>query len=198
MMVPGTDIHRDRKSDGMSDQSSGSGSQPRRAGSRRAGSLVTALAGLALLAAACGGGGSSAAGKPAAYQKSLAFAQCMRARGEPSWPDPTSQGTFSAGQIDINAPQYHSALAACLSLLPPGVAPLQLSAAQQQELLSWALKMAACMRTHGITRWPDPTPREARTGRFSLAGSGISHREAMSPPVQSAFHACMKATGGGP
>jgi hypothetical protein len=195
-MVPGAGIHRGPKDDGMSDHTSGSGGRPRAAGPRRAGSMVTTLAGIALLVAACGGGGSSAAGKPGAYQKSLAFAQCMRAHGEPSWPDPTSQGTFSAAQIDIASPQYHSALGACISLLPPGVAPLQLNAAQQQELLSQALKMAACMRGHGITKWPDPTPQEARTGRFSLAGSGISHREAMSPLIQSALHACEKATGG--
>ena len=38
--------------------------------------------------------GASVAAGSAAYQKAVAFAQCMRSHGEPGWPDPNSQGNF--------------------------------------------------------------------------------------------------------
>jgi len=66
-----------------------------RHGRRRPGALVVVLAGIALLVAACGAGGSPVAAGPTAYQKSLAYAQCMRAHGEPGFPIPAARGISS-------------------------------------------------------------------------------------------------------
>jgi hypothetical protein len=67
-----------------------------RRGCRRPGALAAALAGIALLAAACGGGGSPVAAGSTAYQKSVAYAQCMRAHGEPGYPDPPAMAASSS------------------------------------------------------------------------------------------------------
>ena len=82
---------------------------PQRQSRLRTGPLTAALAGVALLAAACGGGPATltAAQK---YQKDIAYAQCMRSHGEPSWPDPNSQGDFvfdnPGTSLDLSSPQY--------------------------------------------------------------------------------------------
>ncbi len=122
---------------------------------RRAGVLAAAGAAIALLAAACGGGGSPALAGTTAYQKALAYAQCMRAHGEPSYPDPTSNGGFIInGQKDhLNGQLMQSANKTCQHLLPKS-APM--TAAQQRQVTAQALKYVACMRTHGIPDMPDP------------------------------------------
>jgi hypothetical protein len=161
-------------------------------GGRRAGILTAAAAGTALLAAACGSGGSSAATGSTAYQKALEFAQCVRTHGEPTWPDPTSGGTFSIGQIDINAPQYSTALKDCRSL-DSSFLQIQLSTTQQQTLMRAALKEAACIRAHGIPNFPDPSVQEIKSQLgavvFALGGTGLDPN---SPFLQSAADACSK------
>jgi hypothetical protein len=170
----------------------GSGGRRQHAGLPRAIVLAAVLAGVTLLTAACGSGGAPAAGQSKAYQKALEFVQCMRTHGMPTFPDPTSQGTVSDSQANVNSPQVLSAYGACRSLLPAGA--LQLSAAQQQELITKGLKFAACMRAHGITNFPDP----------SIGGSHISRRRALaagidpsSPLFQAAQRACRTLLPGG-
>jgi hypothetical protein len=63
----------------------------------RQGLLAAALAGTALLAAACGSGGPPAAAGTTAYQKALAYSQCMRSHGVPGFPDPQSNGAILTG-----------------------------------------------------------------------------------------------------
>jgi hypothetical protein len=137
-----------------------------------------------------------AAGLSKTGQKALAFAQCMRSHGEPNFPDPASNGTISLSQIDINALQYHLAFGACIGLLPPaGFASMQLSAAQQQALIKELLKIAVCMRSHGVPDLPDPAVRDVTGGGvgFSMPSQAVS-----SPNFQSASRACQRfAPGGG-
>jgi len=134
--------------------------------SRRTCALAVAIAGTALLAAACSDGGSPAATGSTAYQKAVAFAQCMRSHGAPSWPDPDSQGIFistKANRADFRAPA--SAQAACQHL-DPGT---PLTAAQQRQDTTQALKFVACMRSHGIPGWPDPV---VNSGGVVFNGTG--------------------------
>lgn len=71
------------------------------------------------------GGG---AGFTPAYAAALAavlvkYAQCMRAHGEPNYPDPTvtkHQVSFLDGGIDMNSPRFKAAHQACRALLPGG------------------------------------------------------------------------------
>jgi len=161
----------------------------------RSGLAAIAVAGTLSLVAACGG--PSSAGGSAAYQKAVAYAQCMRSHGEPGFPSPTSTGTFSLGQIDIGSQAYQTATQACQNLLPNS-AQFQISAAQRQAFLDRALRNAECMRAHGITNFPDPNPNSLAVHggeiNISMSGSGVSggeiHAEMNSPQGQAALKAC--------
>jgi hypothetical protein len=164
-------------------------------GSRRPPALAAALAGIALLAAACSGGGSSPAlAGTTAYQKSLAYAQCMRSHGEPGYPDPASNGGFEIdGQKDhLNGALMTSANKACQHLLP---ASKPLTGTQQRLLTAEALKFVACMREHGFPGMADPTVNSSGV-RISLAGAGDPGPG--SPITQNAQRACQKLLPGGP
>jgi hypothetical protein len=167
----------------------------RRAGLRRAAGLAAALPGVAVLVAGCGG--SSAPAHSKAYDKSLAFVQCMQSHGMPTFPDPASNGTISDSGANVNSPQVLSAANACRSLLPAGA--LQLTEAQKQEFLDNALKKAVCMRAHGISNYPDPSVQADGLPRMSLKGTGI---DPDSPFFLSAAKACnlrrFVGTGSGP
>lgn len=139
------------------------------------------LAGIALMAAACSGGSPATAGPQTPYQKSLAYAQCLRSHGEPSWPDPQSDGSFNVN-VDLGSPQYQSANNACAHLEGG-----QATGAQQQKALSATLAYAACMRSHGITNFPDPT---VRGGTISLGFGPTSGIDPNLPQFQSASQAC--------
>ena len=156
----------------------------RRCRPRRAGALAAAVAGVALLSAACGGG-SSAVTASQRSAKDLAYAQCMRSHGEPAWPDPTSQGNFITSGIDLASSQYQSANNACKSLLPSGFG--QLSAAQRQRAIAIDLKLAKCMRGHGIPNFPDPTQNGSGVSITFPPGTGIDPN---SPQVRAAQKAC--------
>ena len=141
-------------------------SRGRRAGLRTVG-LTAALAAAGLLAAACGGPsgpgvanvGTAASASPSAsaHGSPLAYARCMRAHGITNFPDPDSNGNLAldAGPgtgIDPNSPQYKAADRACKPLLPAGNAA---QAAQNRPAL---LRYARCMRAHGLSDFPDPSP----------------------------------------
>ena len=115
-----------------------------------------ALAATVTLVAACGGNSPLGATGSTQYQKALAFTSCMRSHGALGFPDPTSQGTFTVTQALINNPQIRSAAPSCQNLAPPPGA-LQVPAALQRKLESQALQYAACMRSHGVPNFPDPT-----------------------------------------
>ena len=56
------------------------------------------------------------------YERALAIAQCMRQNGDPSFPDPGSDGAF-AGSADANKSSalFRSAVEACRGLPSSGV-----------------------------------------------------------------------------
>jgi hypothetical protein len=154
-------------------------------GRRRAGVLAAGLAGIALLAAACSGSPAAPASK--AYQKALAFTQCMRSHGAPTFPDPSSQGAFDVSQIDVNSPLILSAASACKRLMPPNA--VQPPAAQNRELVSQALNYAACMRSQGIPNFPDP---KIQNGGSSVEYQIPAGADPNSPVFLSAGHLCHK------
>jgi len=56
------------------------------------------------------------------YERSLAITQCMRQNGDPSFPDPGSNGTFPASaRENRSSPSYQSAAKACEGLPRSGV-----------------------------------------------------------------------------
>jgi hypothetical protein len=196
---------------------------PRRPSPRRLVLPVAALLALALVLASCGGSsspgvahvGTTSSSTPssgpgggtpesnetsaAAQQKFVKFAQCMRTHGEPEFPEPTE------GHIQIHSqnghgpnpesPQFQAAEKACSKYAPSRVAP---SPAQQAKMQEQALKMSACMRSHGVPNFPDP--------KFSSSGGGVRVRlkvgsssgiDPSSPQFQAAMKACQSNLPGG-
>lgn len=156
--------------------------------------LPTVLAGTVLLTAACGGGGSQAgpgtsSSAPGTYQQFVAYSQCMRAHGDPTFPDP-QQGpggawAFPANPQDQSAfsgPGYNAAQSACKKLNPPS----DITPAVRQAAVDQLLKLARCMRAHGITNFPDP---DTRGGGVSISLQGI---DPDSPQFQAAQRACQQ------
>jgi hypothetical protein len=124
------------------------------------------VAAAGLLAAACGSspsptgsGGAPGAGGPAGStatvaQQALAFSRCIRAHGVPNFPEPNGSGRIPEvppQQLGVSVARFDAAVNACQGL--SGKLPAALTAQQQQDYLS----AAACMRSHGITSFPDPT-----------------------------------------
>jgi hypothetical protein len=163
---------------------------------RRSAVLAVIMAAIGLLAAACGGGGSSALAGTAAYQKALAYAQCMRAHGEPSFPDPSSNGGFIIdGKKDhLNGALMNSANKTCQHLLPKSP---PMTAAQQRQVTAQALRYVACMRTHGIPDMPDPTVNSQGV-EFRIGGPKGKGPSPSSPALHTAMQACQKLLPGGP
>jgi hypothetical protein len=155
--------------------------------------LVGALAASAVLAVACSGGSETqASAQLTNYQKALAYSQCMRAHGEPGFPDPQSNGNLLIdGQKDhLNGALMNSASKACQRLMPK--AP-PLTASQQQKITAQALKFVACMRAHGLPTFPDP----------HVNSSGIEMQlpkglQPNSPVFRAAQQACKKLMPGLP
>ncbi|MBO0835754.1 MAG: hypothetical protein J2P28_09570 [Actinobacteria bacterium] len=141
----------------------GSGLRPRRLA--RPAALITVIASAALLAAACSDSpsstrtsGSTASGGSANSSTGVAYSQCVRSHGVPNFPDPDSNGQIPKEAAvralrEVSDSVAKSASGACANLNPAGQGPTTLTTQQQQDYL----RAAACMRSHGITNFPDPT-----------------------------------------
>lgn len=100
------------------------------------------------------GSTASATGDPG-----LAFADCMRANGVTNFPDPNpGRGLlFAANGLNRSSPAFRSAQAKCMKLLPNGGPPGPGSTTHPSaETLAKLLRIAVCMRRHGISQFPDP------------------------------------------
>jgi hypothetical protein len=126
----------------------------------------------------------------------LAFSHCMQTHGVPNFPVPNSQGVASASGLNPNSPSFQAAQKDCNHLLPNGGQP---TAAQQAQAQAQALKFSQCMRSHGISDFPDPQ---------TLPGGGIGIRigggpgqsssdlNPQNPQFQAAQQACQGKLGG--
>jgi hypothetical protein len=137
------------------------------------GLLLVVVVGLSLLAAACGGGsagakvaqvGTTNSANPASSAgNAQAYSRCMRSHGIGNFPDPDSNGKIliTGGTdkdqlpgVDTNSQQFRAAARACRMLQPDGGPTVQQQARTQQAML----KFAECMRSHGVSKFPDPKP----------------------------------------
>jgi hypothetical protein len=140
------------------------------------------------------GGASSSAGSP--HSQAVAYSACMRQHGVANFPDP--QISTSGNEVKVamrvtpgitGNPHFPSAEKACRRLLPEGgPGPSHPINPQEQ---SQYLKAAACIRTHGIPNFPDPT--------FSGGGVHVSQKglDLHSPQVHAAEEACQSLIPGG-
>lgn len=97
-------------------------------------------------------------GGSAPARGALAYAACMRSHGVHNFPDPNANGDFlslkseTLQQLGVTSAQMRAADGQCSHLLPPGQGGNPLTVQQQQDYLA----ATACMRSHGITSFPDP------------------------------------------
>jgi hypothetical protein len=143
--------------------------------------------------------GSTGASESSPGSQAVAYAVCMRSHGVANFPDPkvSTNGNEVKVAIGVNPsitgnPQFKSAQQACGKLLPEGGpggpgSNHQISPQEQSQYL----KAAACIRTHGIPNFPDPT--------FSGGGVHIAHQglNESSPAFKAAVHDCESLIPGG-
>lgn len=170
---------------------------------------AAALAFLCLLVSACGSGGgshssvarlskpapapatptgaSTTAGTPSAQEKDLlAFSACMRKHGVTAFPDPTlnANGSYGfsgdIGQLRKLVRGAQKTFDTCEPLLAKsGILSAQNIGKFQQQILVYA----KCMRSHGISDFPDPNA----SGRF---GGQLKSLDRNTPAFQTASAAC--------
>jgi hypothetical protein len=154
--------------------------------------LVAVLVVSALAIAGCGS--STTSGNPTAGSAALRFARCMRGHGVPNFADPTVSG----GQPTINnppdpkSPAFRAAQPAC-GPLPAGFPGVTGPVPEARKLAM--LRLARCMRAHGIQDFPDPVtapPHDVaaiigQDGLFFGMPATINHR---SPAFRHATTAC--------
>jgi hypothetical protein len=125
----------------------------------------------------------------------LKFAECMRSHGVANFPDPNAQGAIQATGLDPGSTTFQAASNTCRHLLPNGGQP---TPAQQAKALAQAIKFSQCMRSHGITDFPDPQSQAGGGISISLHSTPGSDLNPNSPQFQDAQKACQSLRIGGP
>jgi hypothetical protein len=163
---------------------------------------AVAAAAVSLLAAGCGSAspgiaklGSSKTDATTTPQSGLlAYSQCMRAHGVPSFPDPTPSQGIPKDEVEplVSSPKFQPASNACQHLMPAtGFAP-QSSAQQTSTRVADELSFATCMHTHGVIHFPDPTAQ----GELSIAMVQAQGVNVHSPSVLRIVQRCLPASHG--
>jgi hypothetical protein len=131
--------------------------------------LFAAIATIMLMLAACHSGSGSRSpmsGGLSTSASAVGYSACVRTHGVPNFPDPDSRGNLpkvSPAQLGVSATLFQSATSACARLLQP-------SQTQGQQTLSGMRDFVRCMRSHGVTNWPDPTTDSGGQAVFDLRG----------------------------
>jgi hypothetical protein len=166
---------------------------------------VVAVAAFSLLAAGCGGGGSPGVASVASSTTAattttqtglVAFARCFRSHGVPNFPDPQLVGgrtlKLTIQRLEGDNPRFRAAQRACNHLLPNGGGSGSQETAQQNRTrLANELSFARCMRSHGVTRFPDPTAQGLTLEMVQAQGIDVR-----SPAVLRVVQACLPASHG--
>lgn len=134
----------------------------------RALAVIGVVLAAAILVAACGGRYASHIRKSTEAGNAIKFARCMRANGVPSFPDSGAEvqslnngQTMSINGVSVSSPAFQSAQQKCQHYISSG-API--SPAEQAKFRQEILKVARCMRAHGIKAFPD-------SGTFSTSSA---------------------------
>jgi hypothetical protein len=151
--------------------------------------------GTSSVSAAPAGSGGGSSGDDKGFTQALKFSQCMRAHGVPGFPDPQQVGSGGGVQlklgsnsgIDPNSSVFQAAQRACQSLQPAGPGGDGGGHVDPTKVQAWA----ACMRSHGLPKFPDPTI-DGGALKLNLTGTGINP-DTMDKAVQ----ACKSLSPGG-
>jgi hypothetical protein len=169
---------------------------------RRWSASPAALLAVVLGVAACGsssapgvatGSPATAAGSSAGGSTTglLAYASCMRSHGVADFPDPASNGGIpkvTPQQLGVGDSQLEAAQNACLHLLPGKSLSGQISQTISTQQQSDYLKVAACMRSHGIANFPEPVFSNGQV-EFPMLQHLV---DTQSTQFTRAYHVCQK------
>jgi hypothetical protein len=129
---------------------------------------VAALACGAIVLGACSSSGDTGTGSQSSgLSAGIKFADCMRARGVPNFPDPGPSREIPV----MRSPSFQSAQKSCQHLLGGGPGSGPPSAQAHARLL----QISQCMRRHGVSEFPDPRagpPPSTLTGYSLILGTG--------------------------
>lgn len=134
---------------------------------------------------------SSAVAEDGTEQAVLAFAQCMRDNGVPSFPDPVAQPDGSFGfprPQDVDPVVMDAALDSCQAELEAAGLRVAGPGAQDPEVEDAILDFSRCMRENGIPEFPDPKPGAGFHGLFEEI-------DPQSPRVEQAIQSCQSILG---
>jgi hypothetical protein len=168
--------------------------------------ILVAATSLSLVLAACGSpsenavaqlgstttttqtGSSSTSSASAQVSEALAFARCMRSKGVTNFPDPNANGEFNKvtmSQLSTSNSRYQTATQSCAHLFPgiSGKSPSQVLA---QQIANDEAKFVRCMRSHGVSNWPNPVLEQGRLV-FNSQAVGI---DPTSPRIAAKMQAC--------
>jgi hypothetical protein len=137
----------------------------------------------------------SSAAASDAEQAMLAFAQCMRDNGVPSFPDPVARPDGSFGferPQGVPASALDDALASCQSELQATGLGLGPAAQDDTDVQDGLLRFSRCMRENGVAEFPDPKPGSDLLSGLHGLFEGIDQG---SPRVQKAIQSCESILG---
>jgi hypothetical protein len=143
------------------------------------------------------GGGAGGLGQGSTMQvmggATVAYSECMRQHGVPSFPDPNSQGSVSiTNNAGVSSTVFQSATGKCSKYMKQGRKP---TAAQNAQAQAQALAFSRCMRAHGLPTFPDPTFHA--DGSMSMGMQAGGSLDPNSPNFKRAQEACAKLSPGG-
>jgi hypothetical protein len=123
-----------------------------------------------------------------------AFSKCMRANGVTNFPDLGSNGitigagngTLSINGVSINALAYEAARPKCQKYLPHQ----HVTQEQTEQQSERDLRFANCMRSHGVSKYPDP-----KASSSSGSSQQAVHLQGINPSAPT-FQAAAKQCGG--
>jgi hypothetical protein len=166
----------------------------------RAPAVLAVIAGAGLAVAGCGSSPKtttnavSGSGPKDGIQAAYQFSACMRNHGVSNFPDPvvhSSPGSQSVG-IKVTpsitgSPAFKSAQKACASILPaPSPSDIAAQQRQQRQKAAGLLSFARCMRSRGVTRFPDPNGQ----GRLTLQTVQQAGVDLQAPSILNDARAC--------
>jgi hypothetical protein len=167
---------------------------------------VAAALAAATLLAACGSGSTpskSASGagtvslngvrmsSAAANRALLRFASCMHSHGVNGLPSPVSSPAAFKQSFSTTTPVYTQAMGQCQRLIA-GQQNGSNGGTHSRKQIDGMLAFARCIRSHGLSRFPDPTSTGDLTHTM-LAQAGIDLHQ---PAVAQAADACVSVTHG--
>jgi len=115
----------------------------------------------------------------------LAYSKCMRDNGYAEFPDPTPGEGMRFLITPGSAARFEKASTACRDLAPEGLRDEGVT----PEQLDGLLKLAQCVRDHGVPNFPDPTA----DGRFEAEKIGAGPDD---PKLKAAMGACREMSRG--